>query len=56
MSDYLQSLQECLTVMASLRGLEDELGRAAERCAASLKSGGKLLLCGNGGSAAEAIT
>ena len=55
MSDYLQSLQECLTVMASLRGLEDELGRAAERCAASLKSGGKLLLCGNGGSAAEAM-
>jgi D-sedoheptulose 7-phosphate isomerase len=41
--------------MASLRGLEDELGRAAERCAASLKSGGKLLLCGNGGSAAEAM-
>ena len=54
MSDYLQSLQECLTVMASLRGLEDELGRAAERCAASLKSGGKLLLCGNGGSASDA--
>ena len=55
MSDYLQSLLECLPVMASLRGLEDELGRAAERCAASLKSGGKLLLCGNGGSAAEAM-
>ena len=55
MSDYSQSLQECLVVLASMQELETNVQRAAERCAASLKSGGKLLICGNGGSAAEAM-
>lgn len=55
MSDYSKSLQECLAVLASLAELETNVQRAAERCAASLKSGGKLLICGNGGSAAEAM-
>lgn len=55
MSSFSISLQETMGVLASLKELEPALGRAAERCAACLKSGGKLLVCGNGGSAAEAM-
>lgn len=42
-------------VLASLEELEPALVRAVKMCTASLKSGGKLLICGNGGSAAEAM-
>ena len=42
-------------MLATLRELEGGLLCAVERCAASLRSGGKLLICGNGGSAAEAM-
>lgn len=44
-----------MAVLASLEELEPALVRAVNMCAASLKSGGKLLICGNGGSAAEAM-
>ncbi|GHF53451.1 D-sedoheptulose 7-phosphate isomerase [Deinococcus metalli] len=37
-----------------LPALEPELARAAERCVSALCGGGKLLICGNGGSAADA--
>ncbi len=40
--------------LAQIDALEPELARAAELCVASLKRGGKLLICGNGGSAADA--
>jgi D-sedoheptulose 7-phosphate isomerase len=55
MSNFTDSLEESLATLASLRELEGGLLRAVERCAASLRSGGKLLICGNGGSAAEAM-
>lgn len=55
MSSFTVSLQESMAVLTSLKDLEPALVRAAEKCAASLKSGGKLLICGNGGSAAEAM-
>jgi D-sedoheptulose 7-phosphate isomerase len=55
MSNFTDSLEESLAMLATLRELEGGLLCAVERCAASLRSGGKLLICGNGGSAAEAM-
>ena len=55
MSSISKALQESMGVLASLEELEPALVRAVNMCAASLKSGGKLLICGNGGSAAEAM-
>jgi D-sedoheptulose 7-phosphate isomerase len=55
MSSISKALQESMAVLASLEELEPALVRAVNMCAASLKSGGKLLICGNGGSAAEAM-
>ena len=54
MSSFDRSLSEVLAVMESLRGMAPALRDAADRCLAALNSGGKLLVCGNGGSAAEA--
>jgi D-sedoheptulose 7-phosphate isomerase len=55
MSSISKALQESMGVLASLEELEPALVRAVNMCTASLKSGGKLLICGNGGSAAEAM-
>jgi D-sedoheptulose 7-phosphate isomerase len=55
MSNYLKSLDECQAMLASLQELEGGVERAATRCVVSLQSGGKMLICGNGGSAAEAM-
>jgi D-sedoheptulose 7-phosphate isomerase len=55
MSSISKALQESMGVLASLEELEPALVRAVSMCAATLKSGGKLLICGNGGSAAEAM-
>lgn len=55
MSDFSKTLQESIAVLASLEELEPALLRAADRCAKCLNGGGKLLICGNGGSAAEAM-
>jgi len=54
MSTFGNSLDECLKVMESLRPLSDKLTTAAKMCEKSLLAGGKLLICGNGGSSAEA--
>jgi D-sedoheptulose 7-phosphate isomerase len=50
---FSQSLQEALETLQSLRDLEPLVVAAAETVLQSLKSGGKLLFCGNGGSAAD---
>lgn len=55
MSNYTQALDESLATLATLRQLEGAIERAADRCIATLRGGGKLLICGNGGSAAEAM-
>jgi D-sedoheptulose 7-phosphate isomerase len=47
-------LQERQTVLGSLCELEGNIKRAAEQIVACLHAGNKLLICGNGGSAAEA--
>lgn len=49
------SLEESVRVKEAVRdGLADHVAAAAERLVAALTSGGKLLVCGNGGSAADA--
>ena len=50
---FSQSLQEALETFQSLRTLEPLVVAAAATVLESLKSGGKLLFCGNGGSAAD---
>lgn len=45
---------EAIKVFESLGRLENEMQKAAALCLASLKASGKLIACGNGGSAAEA--
>jgi len=54
MSNFEAALGDCLAMIESLRGMSTALREAADRCLAALNGGGKLLVCGNGGSAAEA--
>ncbi len=49
-----KSLAETVRVFESLKTIEAEIERANELISATIKAGGKLLICGNGGSAAEA--
>jgi D-sedoheptulose 7-phosphate isomerase len=48
------SLAEAVSVLTSLEGLAPDLARASSLATETLKSGNKLLVCGNGGSACEA--
>ena len=50
--DYLRGSAEALARTASK--CLDDIAAAAELCVTSLQAGGKLLICGNGGSAADA--
>ena len=52
-SHYAKSLSEFVETAESLAKLEEPLVRAAEIVLTCLKAGGKLLTCGNGGSAAD---
>lgn len=55
LSSYLHSaIEESAAMLQSLRALEEPLTRAASDIAQCLTSGHKLLVCGNGGSAADA--
>jgi phosphoheptose isomerase len=53
MSPFSESLQDALQTFESLRSLEPKIVESANLVLACLKSGGKLLVCGNGGSAAD---
>ena len=53
MSILRDSTEEAVATLRSLAALEDAVNRAAEMIRKSLLSGGKLLVCGNGGSAAD---
>ena len=46
-------IAELMKNYPELQGLEDEIRHAVEVVAASFQKGGKLLLCGNGGSASD---
>jgi D-sedoheptulose 7-phosphate isomerase len=52
--NYQQRLREAIAVYESLVSMEEAVRRAGKLCTASLAGGHKLLICGNGGSAAEA--
>jgi len=54
MSEYRERLREAIGLFQSLEDLEPALLNAAALCVEALRSGHKLLLCGNGGSTAEA--
>jgi D-sedoheptulose 7-phosphate isomerase len=54
MTAYKERLREAIDVFKSLRDLESGVRAAAACCVEALKSGHKLLICGNGGSASEA--
>lgn len=55
LSSYLNSaIEESAAMLESLRALEAPLTRAASEVGQCLTSGHKLLVCGNGGSAADA--
>lgn len=47
------ALAEHLEVFGALRALEPAIGRTARRLADALRAGGKVMFCGNGGSAAD---
>ena len=54
MSDlFLRNLADHLVVMSSLHELSDVVSAAGQTAASALKAGGKLMFCGNGGSAAD---
>lgn len=51
---FLRNLDEHLQLMQILRTLDPQVLSAGHRLAAVLASGGKIMFCGNGGSAADA--
>jgi D-sedoheptulose 7-phosphate isomerase len=57
-AEYIQSqIKEAQSIMSKMSmdiTLQDSLKQASEACTACFKAGGKLLLAGNGGSAADA--
>lgn len=52
-SPFASSLEDAIEVTKSLAALEDKLNEAVKAVVDCLKGGGKLLTCGNGGSAAD---
>ena len=54
MSIFARATAAAIETFESLRPLEPEVGRAAELVGRCIRGGGRLLVCGNGGSAADA--
>lgn len=50
---FLENIAEHLALIQRLSALEPDLDQAATRLTATLEAGGKLMFCGNGGSAAD---
>jgi D-sedoheptulose 7-phosphate isomerase len=53
MSHIQSAIDSAVKTLESLRSLEEQITRAADLVRSCLTSGGKLLTCGNGGSAAD---
>lgn len=53
MNLFQVNLDQHLLVFSDLRGMESEVGLVGGLLGSSLKAGGKLMFCGNGGSAAD---
>jgi len=54
-SQFQKTVREAAACFESLNELEPALATASAWCLQTLRAGGKLLTCGNGGSAAEAM-
>ncbi len=54
MTSLQRNMADAVTMIQSLRGLEGPLRRATALIVECLSAGGKLIVCGNGGSAADA--
>ncbi len=54
MSTYLENIQDQIALLQRLPALEPYVDAAAAAISAALAAGGKVMLCGNGGSAADA--
>jgi D-sedoheptulose 7-phosphate isomerase len=52
-STFLSNLNEHMALCQQLGTLETSVSQAIQACVQSLQKGGKLMLCGNGGSAAD---
>jgi D-sedoheptulose 7-phosphate isomerase len=50
---FLTNLNEHMALFQQLSGLDTSISKAIDACVLSLQMGGKLMLCGNGGSAAD---
>ena len=50
---FLTNLNEHMALFQQLSGLDTSVSQAIQACVQSLQKGGKLMLCGNGGSAAD---
>jgi D-sedoheptulose 7-phosphate isomerase len=50
----MAALEEASAVLAGLAAMEQKVALAAQWCVGALERGNKILVCGNGGSAAEA--
>lgn len=55
LSTYKESVAELVDVLSSSVALENKITKAGDAIIESLLKGGKLLTCGNGGSAADAL-
>src|SRR5262249_2711227 len=53
-SNLTRAIKESVQVLQSLKNLEPEVNRAADLIGDCFRTGNKLLMCGNGGSAADA--
>ncbi len=54
MTTLQRNIRDAIAAIEALASLEAPLQQAVELCVACLEEGGKLLVCGNGGSAADA--
>lgn len=55
MNDFVEAqCDEIAANFIALKDLSQSVAKAADLCIASLRAGGKILFCGNGGSAADA--
>ncbi len=54
MSDFLKSISQSIKVKQTLISEEKKINKTINEITKSIKNGGKILLCGNGGSAADA--
>ncbi len=54
MTQFQQNIQDHAELLSSLSSIEPDVDAAAKAIIESLNSGGCIMLCGNGGSAADA--